>query len=203
MDRDLLRSYCEKKLSHYKIGKIVGLSPTGVRYWLKKYGLKTDIYKSWNEESLRLAVLSSFSIREALVKLNKNCSASNYNSFKRNINRFNIDISHFKAGTRPIKQTIPDDIVFVKDSLRSRAWIKKRIIENKLIEYRCAICEMQPEWNNKTLTLILDHINGNAYDNRLSNLRFVCPNCNSQLLTHCKGEKGVQLNESSSRLRTE
>ena len=38
-------------------------------------------------------------------------------------------------------------------------------------------------WNGKPLVLILDHINGNAEDNRYENLRFVCPNCNSQLPT--------------------
>jgi len=42
---------------------------------------------------------------------------------------------------------------------------------------------MLPEWQNKPLTLILDHINGNNKDHRLENLRWVCPNCNQQLET--------------------
>ena len=35
----------------------------------------------------------------------------------------------------------------------------------------------------KKITLILDHINGFNRDHRLKNLRWVCPNCNSQLET--------------------
>lgn len=35
------------------------------------------------------------------------------------------------------------------------------------------------------MSLILDHINGVYNDNRLENLRIVCPNCNATLETHC------------------
>lgn len=42
-----------------------------------------------------------------------------------------------------------------------------------------------PEWNGKTMVLILDHINVVSNDHRRENLRLVCPNCNSQLSTHC------------------
>jgi uncharacterized protein with PIN domain len=47
----------------------------------------------------------------------------------------------------------------------------------------CSICGLLPEWNGKELTLILDHINGHNKDHRIENLRWVCPNCNSQLDT--------------------
>lgn len=48
---------------------------------------------------------------------------------------------------------------------------------------KCSICELS-EWNNKKLVLIMDHIDGNPYNNDLLNLRLVCPNCDSQLDTY-------------------
>lgn len=56
----------------------------------------------------------------------------------------------------------------------------------KLLEYygnKCDICGIEPKWNDKILNFILDHIDGNASNNEKENLRFVCPNCDSQLDT--------------------
>ena len=44
----------------------------------------------------------------------------------------------------------------------------------------CAICGMSPQWNNKPLVFILDHIDGHASNNK----RGICPNCDSQLDTY-------------------
>lgn len=48
----------------------------------------------------------------------------------------------------------------------------------------CAICGMPQEWNGKPLVFILDHIDGHATNNHRSNLRCICPNCDSQLDTY-------------------
>jgi hypothetical protein len=48
----------------------------------------------------------------------------------------------------------------------------------------CSVCNMEPYWNNSELVMILDHINGIPDDWRISNLRLVCPNCDSQLNTY-------------------
>jgi hypothetical protein len=77
-----------------------------------------------------------------------------------------------------------DKEVFVVDSNYSRRLVKKRIIEQSLIVYKCDCCGIGPVWNNKPMPLILDHINGVNNDNRLMNLRFVCSNCDTQLPTY-------------------
>lgn len=69
---------------------------------------------------------------------------------------------------------------FVENSTVSRSTLRDRIIKAELIEYVCKECGNLGIHNNKPLTLQLDHINGNNTDNRLENLRFLCPSCHSQ-----------------------
>lgn len=62
------------------------------------------------------------------------------------------------------------------------SWVKKYILKEQ--EYKCAICGLSNSWNNKPLVLILDHIDGHANNNTRTNLRLICPNCDSQLDTY-------------------
>ena len=51
-------------------------------------------------------------------------------------------------------------------------------------EYKCACCGIDA-WRGIELVLHVDHINGIHNDNRLENVRFLCPNCHSQTATYC------------------
>ena len=93
-----------------------------------------------------------------------------------------------------IQNTISDKELFCENSKHSRNILRNRIIKNELIPYKCAICGIT-EWLDKNLSLELDHINGVNNDNRLENLRFLCPNCHSQTITY--GSKNQKITELS------
>lgn len=149
------------------------------------------ISKIWNipEDELRLMVEEANSMRELIEKVGLNAtSGSNDITVKRCLNYYNIDwkslvlrgVTH--SGSKRNRE-LSDDELFTENCKHSRKTIKKRIIEKDLIPYKCSICGMDAVWQNRPLTLILDHINGIRNDNRLINLRFVCGNCNLQLET--------------------
>ena len=99
-----------------------------------------------------------------------------------------------KVGRAPHWDTkYPLDVVLTEHSTYPRHRIKQRIIDNNLLEYKCAMCGIGPVWMEKPMVLIMDHINGVNDDNRLENLRFVCSNCDSQLDTYKSKNKRRKL----------
>ena len=96
-----------------------------------------------------------------------------------------LDYSHFTHKSKNgSKSKISSNELFVYGPHRSAKTLRDRILKEKLIKYKCKICKCKPEWMGKELTLELDHINGDRNDNRLCNLRFLCPNCHSQTDTY-------------------
>jgi hypothetical protein len=64
--------------------------------------------------------------------------------------------------------------------------LKKKMIKEGLIEDVCDECGTTNLWCGKPITLELDHIDGNRFNNNFSNLRVLCPNCHSQTPTFRK-----------------
>jgi Zn finger protein HypA/HybF involved in hydrogenase expression len=81
------------------------------------------------------------------------------------------------------KTFTPNEQVFCQDSVYSNEMVKMRIVKDNLLEYKCVKCSTD-YWQGETIVLDLDHINGNNRDNRLENLRYLCPNCHSQTDTY-------------------
>lgn len=72
--------------------------------------------------------------------------------------------------------------------------LKKRLIEEGLKENKCEKCGIN-EWNGEELCLELHHIDGNHYNNNLSNLQILCPNCHSQTKSFRGRKKIVEKND--------
>lgn len=124
----------------------------------------------------------SKSIRELLRKIKLDTNGSgNYRTLKNKIIELGIDYPEYNFfGSGGYKKRKNDDEVFIENSTLPRQKLKGRIIKNNIIEYKCSICSNEGNWMNKKLSLHLDHINGINNDNRIENLRFLCPNCHSQ-----------------------
>ena len=83
----------------------------------------------------------------------------------------------------------PLEDLLVENSVVNKPHFKKRLIAANIIPFVCAECNQEPFWNGKPLVLQLDRKNGDNFDNRIENLRFLCPNCHTQTPTFSRGQK--------------
>ena len=140
------------------------------------------LLSSCSAEDLAKIVERSYSHAECLREIGYVAvSGTILQQLKDKIKEFNIDTSHFDLHKKPAVIRTREN-VFVKDSTCCQTVLRRWFLKER-IAYKCSICGQEPFWNGKEMVMILDHINGENHDNRLENLRWVCPNCNSQLDT--------------------
>ena len=160
--------------------------------------MENKIYKLSDEQFVELLKKSS-TISEVLFKLGYTVKRNSwgYSQVKSRMDDLNLDYSIFKGKSAVIKITKLNNVrkedILKENCKHQRTVLRRYIIKNNLIPYKCAICGCT-EWQGKTLSLELDHINGINNDNRLENLRFLCPNCHSQTSTY--GSRNQQVNSS-------
>jgi 5-methylcytosine-specific restriction endonuclease McrA len=83
--------------------------------------------------------------------------------------------------------------MLTEKSPHARYPLRSRLLNNNILKNECYICGIS-EWLGKPLSLDLDHINGISDDNRLENLRMLCPNCHSQTETYRGRNKKLRKN---------
>jgi len=146
--------------------------------------------KIWSipTEKFNELVSNSTSIGQILKHFGLSNKGGNSKTVQRRAQIENIDISHIKLGINSNKGRVfghrkNHDEIFKENSSTSRGSIKAKLIKYNLIPYVCKICGLGDKWNGKDIALQLDHENGIPNDNRIKNLRFLCPNCHSQTET--------------------
>ena len=138
----------------------------------------------WTDDDLRVAVRESTTMSGVLRSLGYRPSGGTHRYFVGHIRRLQVDTTHFKGqgwakgSRREVTTVLPLEQLLVKGSLRSGASIRKRLVAAGLKEDRCEDCG-RTDWLGQPLRLELHHSNGEHTDNRLENVRILCPNCHS------------------------
>jgi transposase-like protein len=168
-----------------------------VRKWARRWGISTEHLSDnrglrrarYSDDELRRAVGASFSWAETLRRLGYCPSGNNWRTLKNRVAELGISTKHFDpyaaSRARGPQRRIPLEEVLVRGSTYNRGALKRRLYQAGLKTRRCELCGQGETWRGHRINLILDHINGVRDDNRLENLRIVCPNCAASLDTHC------------------
>jgi predicted SprT family Zn-dependent metalloprotease len=142
-----------------------------------------SLLNTYSDDELRNIVKLSNSWRDLSRKLGYNSNSGDLKKqIQRRVEELNIDTSHFTiVNKNAVVRT--EENVFIENSTANQTVLRRFYLKGNYSPYRCSICGLPPYWQEQPLTLILDHINGINNDDRLENLRWVCPNCNMQLPT--------------------
>lgn len=149
---------------------------------------------NFTKEELETLLNKSSSYGEFLDKMGYSKSGNGYKHTKIYLDKIGVNYE-FITKKRWSSVETSNDNVFLNGTNICTKSLKSKILKYKLLEYKCVgeDCGNNGEWLGKKLSLHLDHKNGINTDNRLENLRFLCPNCHSQTSTYAGKNNKMEL----------
>ncbi|MFB6395514.1 hypothetical protein [Polymorphospora lycopeni] len=145
----------------------------------------------YTKQVLAEAVAASHSMAGVLRHLGLPLNGGSHAHLRRRIDILGIDTSHFlgrahNRGRRSPRRLRPEEVLVLRATDRRRAHpeVLRRALVESGVPLKCQACGIGSVWNDRPLTLHVDHVNGEFWDCRPDNLRFLCPNCHSQTSTY-------------------
>jgi hypothetical protein len=144
----------------------------------------------WTDADLRRAVMGARSVAAVLRELGLVPAGGNYDQINRRIRELGLDTSHFtgcgwlKGQSIAVRPAAPIEEVLVAGRFHGSHKLKKRLFKLGLKHPACELCGWAERAPDGRIPVELDHINGDRFDNRIGNLRILCPNCHSLQPTH-------------------
>jgi hypothetical protein len=182
---DLEDLILNKKLSYREIGRIYGVSDTYIKKVALKLGLVLSKRKNFKED------FEPHNKNKGVKHYCLNCDSEIISTWsKQKFCEKECEIAY--KVNKKYEDYLVNQLKYCGGNFNMR-WIKKHISTEQ--ENKCAICSLQNTWNGKPLVFVLDHINGDAYNNTRDNLRLICHNCDSQLDTYKSKNKNSSRKE--------
>ena len=151
----------------------------------------------YTSEELNQALKGADTLRDVMTNLGLRINNGNYRVLKVYFHDAGVPIPDFpnRWKVNSISNRVPDEEFFVLGKYRNGTSLRPRMLSCG-VPFICSICALLPEWQGSKLTLQVDHIDGDSFNNVLTNLRFLCPNCHAQTDTfgRSKGGTGIKYN---------
>ena len=182
---NLIELIINQKKSYEEIGKLYNCSGSNIKKVAFRLGIELEQRRSINDSE-------TFNRGKTKAPINTciNCGQEYIQYYGKSQKYCSNKCQHEYQHKQKYQFLIDGNVTIMRANYDPSPF-KKDILEEQ--NGVCAICGCKPEHNGKPLVFILDHIDGNAANNKRDNLRCVCPNCDSQLDTYkSKNKNGAR-----------